>query len=214
MFTVKTDHPIATYSRDHTHPGGTMRDNSRWRPFNEKLYNKFSQKPLFIMDLGCSGGGFVKDCIDDSHNALGLEGSDYSLIRKRAEWGTIPQNLFTADITEPYQVYFNDSPSLFDCITAWEVMEHIEEGRLVGFCENIKRHLAPSGIFVASVSRQRGEHHVTVRADDWWHKMFNDNKLINRPEFVSYFGHDMVRGPFAHGNAADSFHVVLQKLPS
>jgi hypothetical protein len=62
-----------------------------------------------------------------------MEGSDYSLIRKRAEWATIPDSLFTCDITEPFVL----AGPLFYLVTAWEVMEHISQERLPGLCNNI-----------------------------------------------------------------------------
>jgi predicted TPR repeat methyltransferase len=78
--------------------------------------------PLRILDLGCSGGGFVKDCLDDGCLAVGLEGSNYSKNLRRAEWRTIPENLFTADLTTPFQVFSEfpegEVPLTFDVITA------------------------------------------------------------------------------------------------
>jgi len=38
------------------------------------------------MDIRCSGGGLVLDGILKGHFAIGLEGSDYSKKRQRAEW--------------------------------------------------------------------------------------------------------------------------------
>jgi 2-polyprenyl-3-methyl-5-hydroxy-6-metoxy-1,4-benzoquinol methylase len=120
-YRVITDHPVALDSEDHQIPGGTMHDNSTNPVFNRKLYQLLSHLPkLRVMDLGCAGGGFVKSLVDDGHEAIGLEGSDYSLHwdgpggteqeratrkpGKRAEWATIPDRLFTCDITRPFQV--------------------------------------------------------------------------------------------------------------
>src|SRR4051812_27451294 len=84
--------PVAIHSPDYIEPWGTRRDNSRNRRFNHKLYKLFlNRRSLRILDLGCSGGGFVRDCIDDGHFAVGLEGSDYSKRVGRAEWRTIPE---------------------------------------------------------------------------------------------------------------------------
>lgn len=219
-FNVLTDHPVAWESRDHTHPGGTMMDNSRNHAFNEKLYALFPGRAMAVLDLGCAGGGFVKDCIDDGHAAVGIEGSDYSLVRKRAEWATIPENLFTADITHPFRVQWGGDITdgrneecwagedvAFEAVTAWEVMEHIPEAGLPGLCDNVRRHLTADGLWIMSVSLQRGFHHMTVRPRTWWLGMFAREGFANRDDLVAYFQNDWVRGPLQ--GAPESFHLVL-----
>jgi cyclopropane fatty-acyl-phospholipid synthase-like methyltransferase len=204
-FSVLTCHPIAYESRDHTQPGGTQHDNSRWHRFNEKLYAWLTKRPLRIMDLGCAGGGFVKDCIDDGHEAIGLEGSDFSLIRKRAEWATIPNNLFTCDITKPFTVI----PALFDVVTAWEVMEHIGEADLPQLCRNVFTHLDDEGVWIMSVSTQVGDHHVTLHERGWWLDLLQKHGFMNFGERIGYFGEDFVRG--TQRDAPQSFHIIVRK---
>jgi hypothetical protein len=76
---VKTEREVAYESPDHRMPWGTKQDNCTNRRFNDKLYKLFPrQEQLKIMDMGCSGGGFVKNCLDDGCFALGLEGSNIS----------------------------------------------------------------------------------------------------------------------------------------
>jgi 2-polyprenyl-3-methyl-5-hydroxy-6-metoxy-1,4-benzoquinol methylase len=208
---VKTDNAVALDSLDHLVPHGTMKDNSRNPVFNRKLYGLFPHRPLYIMDLGCSGGGFVKDCLDDGHRAIGLEGSDYSLIRKRAEWATIPDALFTCDITKPFSVLENRIGLRFHAITAWEVMEHIPEEGLPQLFGNIARHLHDGGLCIASVSTLQKYHHVTVKTKDWWLAVVSDHGFEHLERLVSYFGSDWIRGP--HQNAPESFHLVLTKHP-
>lgn len=215
-FRVITDHPVALDSRDHLKPQGTKDDNSRNPRFNHKLLSLLSQRPLRLCDVGCSGGGFVKDMLDAGQIAIGLEGSDYSLKRKRAEWATIPDHLFTCDITHPFTIVpVGDGeegdaprPALFDVITAWEVMEHIPEDRLPQLCRNVRLHLAPQGLWIMSVSRQQGYHHVTVHDERWWTTFFEQEGFRNRPDLVKYFDRDWIRGP--HQAAPDSFHLILQ----
>ena len=49
-----------------------------------------------FLDLGCSGGQLVIDYIDRGHLGIGLEGSNYSVINKRANWPKYHnKNLFT-----------------------------------------------------------------------------------------------------------------------
>ncbi len=222
MFRVLTDHPVAHWSVDHQDPGGTANDNSRNRDFNRKLYRLFpgATRPLRITDWGCSGGGFVRDCLDDGHHAFGLEGSDYSLVRRRAEWGTIPQSLACCDITEPFRILrllYDNGPdeetvwdnAAFDVITLWEVIEHLPEPRLPQFSTNLANHLAPGGMVIGSISTVEGGHHPTVQPREWWMDFWASQGWANDDGLVQYFGDDWVRGP--QQGAPGSFHVCLRR---
>jgi hypothetical protein len=106
---VVTDHPVAFASPDHIVPHGTKYNNSTNRKFvlfmNDYVRSRFSGEHPGFMDLGCSGGQLVKDFKDLHWIAVGLEGSDYSLKHRRANWRTMAnQNLFTCDIAKPFRV--------------------------------------------------------------------------------------------------------------
>lgn len=216
-YKLVTDYPIAYDSPDHQIPHGTKWDNSTNPAFNAKLYQFLRDRaahPYWVLDLGCSGGGFVKTLVDDGHEAIGLEGSDYSLKLKRAEWGTIPDHLFTCDVTKPFMLccsFQNDlaSQAEFDAITAWELMEHIPEDRLGGLAENVLGHLAPHGIFICSVSPNHdGPWHVCVKPKGWWEGRFAELGFKSVPGGVAHFGDDWIRGPSQ--GAPGSFHFVLE----
>jgi len=154
---VKTDFPIAYESPDHLVPWGTMNDNSSNKKFVLHMQTLIQQQqgrgPKAFMDLGCSGGQLVKDFIDLGWQAVGLEGSDYSLRHKRANWKNLAgTNLFTADITKPFAVLEAGKPLQFDLITAWEVLEHIPQKDMEQLFGNIITHLKPGGFFVASTT--------------------------------------------------------------
>src|SRR5438876_1855878 len=140
---VRREREVAFASPDHLMPWGTRRDNSRNSRFNEKLYKLFAARktPLKILDMGCSGGGFVKDCIDDGCIAIGLEGSDFSKKFRRAEWRTIPESLFTCDVTGNFDITL-ETPAgserlLFDVITCWEMIEHLTEEGIEKVAANV-----------------------------------------------------------------------------
>jgi SAM-dependent methyltransferase len=218
---VETAHPVAVESPDHLNPWGTARDNSRNPRFNAKLYRLFSSldRPPRVMDLGCSGGGFVRDCLNDGCLAVGLEGSDYSLRMRRAEWAQIGGRfLFTADIAKPFQVMARadgaEQPLVFDVITSWDVLEHIAAGDLPAVCDNLRRHLAPGGICVFSISHSsdviRGvELHQTIQPREWWVELFAANGLRAHDTLERYFNTQFVRGK--KQDAPQSFHVVLSR---
>lgn len=221
-----TEHPVALHSPDHIDAknGGSGNDNS-WNPnFNRKL-KEFYGRPIRLLDLGCAGGGFVKTIIDEGHLAVGLEGSDYSLLRKRAEWATIPDSLFTCDITKPFglvslninghraaegccddksestsmwELHATIEPEIlkFDMITAWEVMEHISENELPQLIQNVLSHLKPDGLWVMSVSTQVDHHfHRTTKGREWWTEMFASYGLHHQADVWDKFHPDWVRGP-------------------
>jgi len=215
---VEAARDVAYESADHICPWGAKRDNSRNRLFNRKLYKLFQtcSKQLTVLDIGCSGGGFVKDCIDDGCLAIGLEGSSYSKLRKRAEWATIPEFLFTCDITGDFEVLKETSEGLtrvyFDVVTAWEVIEHIAESKLSKVIENVRKHLKPSGLWILSVSPNEEvvdgfKLHLTVRPKTWWIEKFSQAGFEHLGEHVQYFNTQFVRGP--KYNAPGSFHLVL-----
>lgn len=210
---VKTDHPIAADSLDHTQPRGAALDNSRNRRFNWKLYalHPSLDRPMRVLDLGCSGGGFVRDCLYDGRLAVGIEGSDYAANWGRAEWPLLEgKYLFTADIARPFEVVNADRRAgervLFDVVTLWEVLEHIKERDLPALFQNIRSHLMPGGLVIASISSEPLVHHQTVQDLSWWTAAFRAQGLQPIDGYVGYFATQFIRGP-KHG-AVGSFHVV------
>ena len=218
---VETDHPVAVDSPDHICPWGTSRDNNTNFYFNRKLYHLFSHvhRSLRVLDLGCSGGGFVRSLIDEGCLAIGLEGSDYSKKMCRAEWPFLGDKfLFTTDIAKPFHIRAEKKLLIqFDVITAWEVLEHIKEEDLDQVCRNIKCHLMPSGLLIVSISSDeeviRGiKLHQTVKSRNWWINYFASQGLWHFPEYKKYFNTQYVRGP--KQNAPGSFHLVLSMEPN
>lgn len=217
---VKAERDVAFKSPDHLVPWGTRRDNHVNQRFNDKYYKIYPHgTALKILDLGCSGGGFVRNCIDDGYLAVGLEGSDYSRRHHRAEWRVIPEYLFTCDITGDFEIEL-EAPGQpaqraeFDLVTAWEVMEHITEQDLVRVAANVKNHLAPGGLWIMSVCPRSDiingvELHQTIQPKPWWIDFFARQGLEHVEAFVRYFNTQWVRGP-KYGYA-DSFHLVLCK---
>jgi len=201
---IKTNKPVAFDSVDHIHPLGTKNDNSMNPIFNAKLAQLIPYQQLRVLDLGCAGGGFVKSIIDKGGFAVGVEGSDYSKNLKRAEWATIPDYLFTADITVPFQLYELDETGQekqmeFNVITAWEFMEHIATDKLPYVFENILKHLSFDGLVIVSVCEQQDGlngiwYHQTLQNKDWWINFFAQNGLVLQEPLLNLFGDDWVRG--------------------
>lgn len=214
---LKAEKEVALSSPDHQMPWGTRRDNSVNPRFNDKLYRLYPpSKDLRVLDMGCSGGGFVKSCHDEGCLAVGLEGSDFSKRRGRAEWRTIPEFLFTCDVTGKFEIFIERegkvSPMLFDVVTCWEMIEHIPEQSIATVAENVKRHLAPGGLWIMSVSAIEDvvggvRLHQTVKPKAWWVARFSELGLEHSEDYVRYFNTQFVRGPKYGGPG--SFHLVL-----
>ena len=103
-------------------------------------------------------------------------------------------------------------PLQFDLITSWEVMEHLPEDRLATVCDNINRHLLPSGIVVMSISSSEDvvkgvRLHQTVKNKAWWQKTPGSHSLHHLPDLDAYFNTQYIRG--RKQNASDSFHLIL-----
>ena len=222
-FVLKSDRPVAYDSHDHLWPRGAFYDSSKNRNFNLKLYHFLGHCPtLQVMDLGCAGGGFVRSLLEDGFSAVGVEGSDVAKKLRLGEWDRIPLHLLNADITHPFTVVGKEGhPARFQCITAWEVLEHIPKDKLPILLANIRNHLDPQGIFVGSVDMcpdgsplTGAVYHLTLESKAWWVKFFNDagfEEVIRHP----FTTRDYVRG---HGmglknwDPADGhgFHIVMR----
>lgn len=201
---VETEHPVAYDSPDHIKPFGSKRDNTINERFNKCFYkfaeSGYATEPYRILDLGCAGGGMVRSFVTDGHISIGLEGSDYCKKNKKYEWGVIPENLFTCDISKPFKIYQDFGKRKiqmkFDLITAWEVMEHVKEEDLKQLLENIKSHLG--GIFICSIHHSYDEHdglqyHQTIKPVEWWDELFKECRFKRRMEVEELFEGNLLR---------------------
>jgi len=187
QYELHTDDPVAYESPDHLHSRGTKNDNTRAPFFIKKCESLFPEKGhLRFADLGCAGGGIVLDALLRGHQAIGLEGSDYSLKSQRAEWRLLRNNLFTCDIAKPFSVVdLEGKPVLFDIVSAWEVFEHIPEEGVPQMLENIANMLTPGGYFIGTVSQVEDYEpesgvllHLTIRKAEWWYMQLEKVGLV------------------------------------
>lgn len=216
--TLKTKNPIAFESNDHKVPHGTIRDNTRYPRFIRKCELLFPKKEhLYMLDLGCSGGGMVLDACLRDHIGIGLEGSDSSLIMQRAEWRLLRKNLFTCDITKPFKLIENNKTCRFDVITAWEVMEHLPEESLDQFFENLKKHMNKTSLFICSIAAwndidpiTKVNWHVNVKPLKWWIKIFNKSgfQVINNV----FDEADFPRGRYNPSNFYENQYINIDRL--
>lgn len=189
MYTLLTEFPVAVNSNDHLFPWGTANDNYTSPTMIEELEQYFKRK-YSLLDLGCSGGQSVIDAIAAGNKAVGLEGSDYSLKNARANWTDEHYNkvLFTSDLSKPFQLLEDNAPAKFDCITAWEFLEHIATNALDTLFDHVNLHLADGGIFIGQYALGTDVHeffdervqsmvsvdlHQSVFPVTWWNEKFD-----------------------------------------
>lgn len=214
----KCDRKIAFESLDHLYPHGTKQDNHKNNRFNSKFYRLyFNFFPLKVLDLGCAGGRFVRECINDGCFALGLEGSDYSQKMNRAEWAVIPESLYTCDITKNFSIYHKSKKQIlkFHLITAWEVLEHLDENQIDGLIKNIKKHLLEEGMLIASVTNYPGKvkdrnYHRTQKNKEWWLRKFQEYGFYDMKNYYSFFNTQYIRGKYETNR---NFHLILSLNP-
>lgn len=205
---IVTDHAVAYDSPDHIFPWGTKRDNTTDLGFIAEIENYFDGKKIKTLDIGCSGGQLTIDFNNRGHAAIGIEGSDYSVLHNRANW---PQHhnkcLFTCDAAKPFEIVNDkDRPVQFDLITAWEVVEHICPDGLEQFFFNIKKHMTTDAIFCASIAPIPDvvEGHVLHQS------VFNKKTWYNEilPKYFTRISELPFHNKVRYG---DSFHVMIQK---
>ena len=225
MIEVITNHPVAYESPDHLHPHGTANDNSTNKNFVKEIKEYFNNKPFNFLDLGCSGGQLVVDIskLDPDVVAVGLEGSDYSVKHNRGHWqNSYNSNLFTCDITHPFEVKINGNLGKFNLITAWEVLEHIPPHLLDSVFKNIYNHLADDGIFAASINmssdKPKGvELHLTREKPPFWEKVFFKNNFemigegIYSTSTAHYAHHYIFKNRVRGRSNGKSFWTTLKK---
>lgn len=223
LIDLRCEKAVADDSLDHIEPRGTARDNTHWLPFVAKCEQHFGFRDLKYLDLGCAGGGLVFDFAIRRHFAMGLEGSDFSKINRRAEWATIPDNLFTCDITRRFDIIEKASGAAmqFDVIGLWDVIEHLPEERLDIFFANVRRHLAPDGLFCGTVSTREASHsgsgrnhHETVQPRAWWLDTFERHGLSMTANVFAFQDFPRGNGIIFPANFAErpeeGFHFVLR----
>ncbi len=204
---------VAYESNDHLFPWGARMEDSQNKNFNRKLYKLLEDEIRFlkILDIGCSGGSFVKQCIDDGCFAVGLEGSDYSKRMGRGGWPLIKDNLFTCDVSKEFSLIKDGKQIEFDVVTAWDLLEHIEPKNLDRLIKNIKKHMTKNALFIGEIgflsTKPTGvELHRTRKPKEWWVKKFAKHGFIHKEELYPYFNKQYVRG---RGRTHKTFNIIL-----
>lgn len=215
---IITQKPVALDSFDHIEPLGAKDDNTVRPEFNAALFELFDKTQLNVLDIGCSGGGFVESLLKDGCRcAVGVEGSDAPFKSQRAAWATIPNNLFNADVTEEFRIEDDNGKRIgFNLITAWEFMEHISISDLDEVFCNVSKHLVESGLFIGSIStipceNERGKYHQTIKPEWWWRDFFRNQGFHFDDALIHFFEGKWLRSE-VDGHGHTSFGFVARRL--
>jgi SAM-dependent methyltransferase len=108
-----------------------------------------ANKPLKVLDIGCSNGAFLAFAAANGHNVFGIDFDKHSLTL--AESRNIAGARYdTTTIDEFIEKYPNEK---FDVITMFMVLEHIAHPRQV--LEKLEQMLADGGYFIGTVPNEK-----------------------------------------------------------
>ncbi|MEK6553420.1 MAG: class I SAM-dependent methyltransferase [Bacteroidota bacterium] len=100
---------------------------------------------LRILDIGCGNGTFIKECIRQGHDAMGIE-IDANLR------SVIPADILNRIIFSSVEKAQIPDP-LFDIITFWDSFEHLLDGFEV--LDNLRPHLKKGGLIYLRVNNNK-----------------------------------------------------------
>jgi Methyltransferase domain len=206
---LNTDYPIAVASNDHVNPDSTAEGLTRPTLFVQDCI-KVLGSDIRSLDLGTGAAGLVFEFAMSDVLAVGIDGSDFCRKHRVGYWPLLGKNLFTCDITKPFEFVSNQTADAieFEVITMWEVLEHLSESDFPEVFKNITRHLNRRGYFIGSVSllEYRDEdgtpYHVTLRQKEWWKAKFLEGGLLISED------HPFKENLFCRGNGSkyQDFH--------
>ena len=221
---LETQHPLAVSSNDHLEPDSTQEGIARPTSFVVHCTDIVGRDSAWL-DIGCGAAGLVYEAAMQGVLAFGIDGSDHCRRHGIGYWPLLPASLKTCDVTEPFA--FRSAGGVeqvrFDLVSAWEVLEHIDEARINALLTNVRANLADGGYFIGSVSLLEYAspsglpYHVTLKPKAWWAERFAqcglsmletspfDTRLFprgNGPRFQDFHNY--------HLRPDEGFHFVAQ----
>jgi SAM-dependent methyltransferase len=108
-----------------------------------------TERPPKLLDVGCGTGGFLKFASMNGFHVYGFDAS-----RAQAEHaGTLFPEVRHASSLQAYLELLNQAELKFDCITLWDVFEHIRNP--IPFMQQLTKALEPRGYLFISVPNGR-----------------------------------------------------------
>lgn len=217
--------PKINESYDFTYPTGAYSDIHRQNNLPIALEKHFNRK-FTALDLGCAGGGVVWDFLIAGNHAIGLEGSASPKHRGMGYWPILQDDfLFNINIVEKWNL--NLPNYIFDVVTAWEFLEHIEQFEIPILLGKISRYMQAGSIFMGSIGllpsfspkdkQQENDLHLTKKHPGWWMQQFEKfgflpfhSPVFSKGTFVRGIGNGP-SDPDFHTSPLLGFHFLLKK---
>lgn len=162
----------------------------------KELISRFEivrNRPTNLLDIGCGYGSFVIEARNAGIKARGIDNSEFEISFAQSRLKSTP-----LDSTAPLEVFIKgDAATLmvqhsqFDAITAWNVLEHVEDRR--SLLKQIYRSLNSGGYFhfiCPNYASFRKEAHYRVMWIPYLRKEWAHNYLRARsrnPVFLDHF---------------------------
>lgn len=128
-----------------------------------------------LLDVGCASGDFLVACADAGFDVVGLEPSSAAVslaLEKLDGRGQVHEGMLQGS---------NLASASFDCVTMWDVVEHVRDPR--GFLEEAASYLRPGGCLFVNVPD----------IDSWPARTLGDRWPLLLPEHLTYFTRDSLR---------------------
>jgi hypothetical protein len=132
--------------------------------------------PIWLIDIGCGIGDYVKGFIERGVRAEGVEGSENC-----TPFLVVPERLVRIVDMRKELIFLADS--MYDMVLCLEMLEHIEEeyadivvSNLSSMTNKILTSAAPPG--------QGGHYHVNCRPKEYWVEMFSRYKFTHNRSIV------------------------------
>jgi len=137
-----------------------------------------------LLDLGCGQGHFLKYL--DRQGYANLTGVDISPEQCRLAKAAVPSAaLLEMNLFE----FLADKTNGFDCISALDVIEHLEKTSVVGFLRAVHRALKPGGRLILQTPNAASPWGMAVRYGDFTHECcFTPNSLTQLLTLVGFTG--------------------------
>jgi 2-polyprenyl-3-methyl-5-hydroxy-6-metoxy-1,4-benzoquinol methylase len=138
---------------------GTYYDESRRRAVAALAVGFVASvcEPQRLLDIGAGDGVFLRQSLQRGWRVQGVEPSSGAVRRYREQGGGDELLCGTLDNLDP--------DVRFDVITAWDVIEHVEDG--LEFIQNAARHLAPGGCLILETGNYQSAGRIDA-GSDWW----------------------------------------------
>lgn len=165
------------YVRNHTRPlyGTETLDGIRKHfPVWDYYYGRHlpANKDAQILDIGCGKGSFVYYLHQQGYRrAFGID-----LSEEQVEYGRSLgiSNILSADVHH----FLSDKKDAYDCITAFDVLEHFTRQEVFDLLTAISQALKPGGCFIMQSPNGEGLFYTSIFYGDFTHEIaFTESSL-------------------------------------